>query len=294
MRVNEKLDFDTLSDLVNKSPLASVKMLFSDIFKLISNPDATARQLKCIIERDPVLTMKILTLANSVYYGSFKKISDILQAIVWLGFDTVVHLVFLTKLYGIFNENPKEIEHFRISLWKSSIASAIMGKVIFRREFSESGNLIYTAGLLHNIGALFISLAKSDHFFFIRDEMIRQKRDADSLELNHYGVDHANLTSLIMKSWGFPDPLINIIKYHHNPVKSPLSCRKETLCLFLCDQIIHKKKLGFSDLYAYNDNKTQAVINFLGLHETMLLAVMYNVREELEMMDKMGWFGHES
>jgi HD superfamily phosphodiesterase len=45
-------------------------------------------------------------------------------------------------------------DYSRAALWKHSVAVALCGKLIYRREFRLRGENIYAAGLLHDIGII--------------------------------------------------------------------------------------------------------------------------------------------
>ena len=72
--------------MVNNSEIASVQNVVSGITRIINDPKSSAKDLKEIIQIDPPLTGKLLKLANSVYYSPRTKISEIQQAIIWVGY----------------------------------------------------------------------------------------------------------------------------------------------------------------------------------------------------------------
>ncbi|HOQ80750.1 MAG TPA: HDOD domain-containing protein, partial [Candidatus Cloacimonadota bacterium] len=148
----KKMTFYELKHAVHSSELASIKSILLELIRLINDPSATAKQLKDIVEVDPPLSSRILRLANSAYYGMSKRISDILEAIIWIGFDIVKQIAISMKALELFIGNELDIFFSRDKLWRFSVASALAGKFIYRREFKELGNNIYSLGLLHNIG----------------------------------------------------------------------------------------------------------------------------------------------
>lgn len=143
-----------ITNLVNQSEIASIKSIVSGVMKIISDPNSTIWDLKEIVEIDPPLAAKVLIQANSAYYSPPKKIGEIKQALIWIGFDALKELALRQKVHGIFNGNGAFEGYSTSSLWKHSVAVALITKMIYRREFRERGANAYVAGLLHDIGII--------------------------------------------------------------------------------------------------------------------------------------------
>jgi HD-like signal output (HDOD) protein len=141
-------------ELVNASDISSIKSVVSGIVNIINDPDSTVKDLKEVISIDPPLTAKVLARANSAYFSSGQKITEIDKAVIWIGFDALKELALSQKVCEIFDKDESIEGYSRVMLWKNSIAVALLGKMIFRREFRESGENIYVVGLLHNIGII--------------------------------------------------------------------------------------------------------------------------------------------
>jgi len=138
-------------ELVDKSEISSIQSVVSGIIDVINDPESSAKDLKDIIEIDPPLTARVLKVANSAYYCSLRKISEIQHAVIWIGFDVFKKIALSQKICEMFDRNEIIRGYSGNSLWKHSVAVAILGKMIYRREFGESGENVYTAGLLHDI-----------------------------------------------------------------------------------------------------------------------------------------------
>ena len=146
--------------LVNESDISSIKNVVSGIIKIINNPNSTVSDLKHLIEIDAPLSSKVLKIANSAFYYRGRRVSDIKQAIIWIGYDSIKELALSQKVCNIFKKNPSVNGYSRAALWKHCIAVALFSKLVFRREFGERGDNIYAAGLLHDIGII-----AEDQFF---------------------------------------------------------------------------------------------------------------------------------
>lgn len=283
-------NFKKLVIEIQESSVSDNAQIFRDIFKIIINPSSNAKHLKDVIEKENSLHTSILQIANSAYYGSVKQIDNIQQAIVWVGFDSVIQLVLVNRFSSIFElKKAVEDEFLYQYIWKSSIISAIMAKIIYRLQFCDSGNYMFSAGLLHNLGILLLLCFRKDEYKQCLEKTKKEKTDLFRCENNIMGFDHAKLVSFILKSWGLPEDLNNIIKFHHNPMLVSKELRRESSCLFLIDQLITKSSYGFSDIKDYDDHLTQTLYSYLGLNETMRQSINKKLNEEIDNLIQMGW-----
>ena len=286
--INE--NFKKLVIDIQESKITDNARLFRDIFKIILNPGSNAKHLKDVIEQDYSLCTSVLQIANSAYYGSVKHIDSIQQAIVWIGFDSVIQLVLVNRISEFFEFNQTIDNNFSHEyLWKSSLISAILGKIIYRLQFCDSGNFMFSAGLFHNLGILFLHKFRKNQFLECLQLMKKDKIDLFRSEYTILGFDHTKLISFVFKSWGMPEELVQIIKYHHNPLLVSKELRRDASSLFLIDQLVKKNYYGYSDLKCYDEHITQTLFSFLGLNETMRQTIFKKLNEEIKSLVQMGW-----
>ena len=62
------------------------------ILDLTRDVDCTPKDLVQVIDKDPVLTVKILKVVNSAYYSLPKQVTSISHAVVFMGFNTIKNL----------------------------------------------------------------------------------------------------------------------------------------------------------------------------------------------------------
>ncbi|HPY96026.1 MAG TPA: HDOD domain-containing protein [Candidatus Cloacimonadota bacterium] len=286
----KKMTFYELKHAVHSSEIASIKSILLELIRLINDPSATAKQLKDIVEVDPPLSSSILRLANSAYYGMSKRISDIQEAIIWIGFDIVKQIAISMKALELFIGNELDIFFSRDKLWRFSVASALTGKFIYRREFKELGNNIYSMGLLHNIGHIMMEQFQPDDFKQIMIKYRTEPKNLYEIEQALLGYDHALLASEVMKEWDFHEDLYLPIRYHHQPLLAPAHVRKDATMLFVIDQLCTHFEFGFSDIKHTNRFNFLSSISLYNLEERALDIIMEAVEEEILKMEQLGWF----
>ena len=105
------------------------------------------------ISLDETLTLKLLRLANSSYYGFHTKITTVKEAIVRLGVNVVK-----CSLYASMLEVSGMTQNaFFYELWKSSLFTAFLAKEIGMQLGYPRKDICFTAGLLVDIGQILLA-----------------------------------------------------------------------------------------------------------------------------------------
>jgi HD-like signal output (HDOD) protein len=284
-----KVEITKLIGLVNDSNISSIKSIVSGIVKIINDPDATAKDLKDVISIDPPLTAKILARANSAYYSSGQHIEEIEKAVIWIGFDALKELALNQKVCEVFDKDDEIEGYSRVLLWKNSVAVALLGKMIFRREFKKSGENIYVAGLLHNLGIIIEDQFVQNEFINILKKVGSKKSNLLEVESEMLGYDHAELGTAILEDWNLSQELVAAIKYHHDPFKAPLSFSEMTLVLFISCYICQELGLGFGDALYPNKALFMKCLQESGLEIQSLSLIVKDVKKEIAKMEEQGW-----
>lgn len=279
-------------DDVEQSSISSIQRVISEIIRVMSDPLSTAKELKEIIEVDPPLTMRVLKRANSVYYARQRAISDIQEAIIWIGFSALKELALNQKVYELFGEAETIHGFSRIELWKQSVSSAVTAKLIYRREFGQPGDNAYAAGLLHNIGIIIIDQFLREDF----ETILYQHEDGNTNlyqeEQSILGFDHAQLGMTLVDRWSLPEELSVSIGYHHLPHLLDHEAAQLSKTLYLADAICHDLKLGFVDAPHKNDNLYDQVLQDLQIDSKGIDYIKGEVAKIVSKMTKQGWFQH--
>lgn len=289
-RKREKID--EIINLVNNSYISSIEKVVTEIIRVINDSRSSAKDFKEIIEVDPPLTGKVLKRANSAFYARRRRISEIQQAIILIGFDTVKELALSQKVYELFMNDVTIYGYSRISLWKHSVAVAIFAKMIYRREYGERGDNAYAAGLLHTLGIIIEDQFLHDQFVEILKISKIEEINLDELENEVFGFNNADIGRAITNTWDLPVELVNAIGYHHQPERVHSKYAKITQTLFIADYICQKLDLGYSHSPFHDDALFQSYLRELGLRDKALEYIINEVQLQVKQMEKEGWFQH--
>ena len=194
------------------SNLPVLPTVVTGLLTKMGEPDVEIEDIVKIIETDASLSLKILRLSNSAFYGLPRHVSTIKNAVVILGFNgirSVVLSVNLSKLMKIDLDYTDPNNNF----WVHSLASATIAKMIARRNISKlqiDPEEAFCAGLLFGIGKFYLSIQYKEHY----DEIVKKSKETGlsfyDLEEDIFGITHNYVGSVISKVWKFPPPLIAI------------------------------------------------------------------------------------
>jgi putative nucleotidyltransferase with HDIG domain len=279
--------------LVNESKLSSIKSVVSGIISIINDSRSNAKDLKEIIEIDPPLTARVLSLANSAYYGSREKISDIQQAVIWIGFEALKELALRQKVCKIFDRDESIEGYSRALLWKHCVAVALLGKMIFRREFGEKGDNAYAAGLLHDIGLIAEDQFFHEDFRCILSRSKNEKMTFSKVEYEVFGFNHADVGKAITNDWNLPQEIVMGIGGHTNPNDSAEEFSKIASTLYLAEYLCQENGIGYNDVSLKDKTVFDKCLKRLNLDPYALDMIVGDMEQEILKMEERGFLQHD-
>lgn len=192
------------------------------ILQITSDINCAPKDLIQVIEHDPVLTIKILKLVNSPYFGLAKAITSIKHAVVYVGINTVKNLALSVATIGMLpKKNPAGFDMQKLLL-HSLATAAIARRLAKELSLSEQEAAdFFVAGLLHDIGkAVFAQYAPEE----FKNALARAEAGQVFLhqaEQEIIGADHAQVGSMLAQSWKLPAHLTECLANHHQPERQP-------------------------------------------------------------------------
>jgi putative nucleotidyltransferase with HDIG domain len=193
---------------------------------------------------DPILTGKILKIANSAYFGMQQKVYSIGHALMIIGLLNIKTVLCQDGLLRLLKARSSTESFMVNSLWEHATLTSVCASHIQSLFDGLDKGTLFTLGLLHDIGKFVLNdltptnesaidpLSVSVGEFTIRDEE------------KVYGVNHAVVGRLLFDQWGFPEQMGRVIESHHDPSEvgfdpTTLDSKevKYLLALFLSDQV---------------------------------------------------------
>ena len=229
------------------------------ILELTRDVNCTAKDLVQVIDKDPVVTVKILRVVNSAYYSLPKQITSINHALVYLGFNTIKNLALSIAAIGMLpKDNAAGFDGQQYLL--HSLATATIAKHLAARVDDADPMDCFIAGLLHDFGkVVFAQFMPTD--FRLALDMSKETQTSLAMALRRViGADHAVVGAMLVEKWRFAPNLIETIRYQH---PEDLKDTGMIACVFAANQISKKLKFGFGG-NPWVDELPKSIQNRLG------------------------------
>lgn len=198
-----------------------------------------------MIIRDQALASEVLRIANSSYYKGLSEVKTVKAAIVRLGMQEVGRIVLLAASRNQYRSNDKEINRLTVKLWQHSAGCALAANWLARRcNYPELAGQAFFAGLLHDIGKLFLLTA-------IEQVKLRTSGKMTwPLLMEVLKSMHSREGYNLMIRWNMPDQYCEVVRDHHTPdvdVKDSLM-----LLVRLADLACNKLSIGLHTISDVN------------------------------------------
>ncbi len=207
--------------------------------RMIEDEKTSIHQIADLIEKDQIITAKILRLANSAFYGFPKKVSTVQNALMLLGINIVKVLIITSSIFDIIYKED-------VNLWEHSIGVAACSKILAEKLELKEPQEVATAGLLHDLGKIVEKISFKEDYKKIL-ELVQNNKDPLKAEKEILGIDHAEIGSFLMRIWNIPDRLIEAVDAHHELEKAK-KFKKEAAIVHLSNVLVHARGYG-SSLY---------------------------------------------
>lgn len=211
---------DKTIELVNNiKDIQAMPSVIVKVLNVMKKPTVSMKELGDIVMYDQSLTIKILALVNSAYYGFSQQISSISIALSLLGMVKVKNIIVAVAMKPMMsNQGDKE-------LWKHSIRVAAGCEYLAELTKIMDADEAFIAGFIHDVGKIVLHSTNTKLYNKVV-EAVADGADILDAEKKYFDSDHVKTGSLLAKRWQLPILLANIISYHHNPSLSsiPVPC----------------------------------------------------------------------
>jgi len=213
----------------------SLPDVYFQISEMISDPRYTASDMGKVIAKDPGLSVRLLKIVNSSFYGFQAKVDTISRAITIVGIDDLKDLVFATSVIDKFNQIPAELVDMT-DFWLRSVQCGLIAKLLAKESSVLHCERLFLTGLLHDIGSLVMYFKIPDKSQEVLLAADYDRRLIGGLEQEILGFTHADVGAELIKSWGLPESLYEAIGSYLNPEVS-LVYKLDTYLLSLASRL---------------------------------------------------------
>jgi putative nucleotidyltransferase with HDIG domain len=231
------------------------------VLDALRHEQTTLDEVGELIALDPVLTAKLLHYCNSVYFSGREPVSSVPEAIGRVGFQTIFSLV--SAVTGSKSFNPPPVSGVDgTQLWRHSLTTAFGCKFI-AEDIEEESNLLFTAGLLHDLGRVVLAQARGAEYGRLFNQAVSAGADATAREKAAYGFTHADVGACLMESWKLPALLVEAVRFHHQPAAAA-AAKKTAAAVCVGNALAHRFEHPADSLDRANA-ELQGALELLGL-----------------------------
>lgn len=258
---------DKPDDLTKKISAAVDKMpafpqSVQRVLELTRDVNCSPKDIIGVIEKDPVMTMKLLRILNSAYYSFPKQITSVNQSVVYLGLNTVKNMALSFAAMGSLpSHNAAKFDVHRYLM--HSLTTASLARVLCHQYGTDDTDPAdcYIVGLLHDFGKVVLAQFLPEEF---KEALELSKAENISLHLAEQkviGSDHTVVGGMLVERWQFPKRLIGNIRSHHKETTP-----KDTIqsCLFVANQISKHKSMGYGGNHVVEEISPALLAHFGG------------------------------
>ncbi|HED0496494.1 TPA: cheVAW transcriptional regulator CheP [Campylobacter jejuni] len=231
---------------MNELLLKSVEVLpplpdtVSKLRKYVSEANSNIETMKVaeIISSDPLMTAKLLQLANSPYYGFTREITTINQVITLLGIGNIINIVMADSIRDSFKIDVSPYGLNTQNFLKTCNEEATFIANWLNDEDKKLSHLLVPCAMLLRLGIVIFS-----------NFLIQNHKDKDFLaflnknenlalaENEFLGVDHISFLGFLLHRWNFDDVLIESICFVRTPHAAREEVKKSAYALAITDHL---------------------------------------------------------
>jgi putative nucleotidyltransferase with HDIG domain len=224
-----------------------LKSVLNELESLTQKSKIQLNELTELVQVDQGMSLRVLRMANSVYYAPSEPIMDVQAAILYIGLGTFRGAVLSTRCI----EKTSHVQQNALD-WKDFwIHAAGVGHITMElashlKTAALKAESFYLMGLLHDIGKVVLAHVMPDEFDKIYLQAALEKRSPAQVEMEFLGVDHGHLGAWYLEKQGIPLALCEPVRFHHGQAQEDKPHVKHALLIRLADLLTLHIQLGES------------------------------------------------
>jgi HD-like signal output (HDOD) protein len=199
-RCHQRIEDSHIIEVLGRvDQLPTLGDVYFDLMEAVSTDDWSPAELGEIVSRDVGLTVELLRLVNSGFFGLTRAVHSVDQAVTFLGLDVVRGVVAGYSLFSDANNAPNiDIDEVAARSRSASILTraSVLRDGGSRLEAAEG----YLAGIVHEVGALALSAVSDVDRPTLQVALATHEVTAERMTL---GVDRYSVGSYLLGLWGF-------------------------------------------------------------------------------------------
>jgi putative nucleotidyltransferase with HDIG domain len=228
--------------------LVSFPEVYLRLEQLLDNPSCGAQEVAQVISQDPSLSLKVLRIANSPFFGVSREVDTVARAVTVQGMQRVREAVLASAAGKVLTEIPNDLISIE-DFWHHSIYCGLVARALASRSDLVTEDFAFIAGLLHDIGQLVLFNRYPGEMRVAIDLLADGDRELQmyTVEQKVLGTDHMAIGAALLHVWHLPERLQECVEFHHLPERAHrYPC--ETAVIHLANSLTHLAQSGSENL----------------------------------------------
>jgi HD-like signal output (HDOD) protein len=179
--------------------------------KLTKDPRCNIDDLQCVLETDPALSARLLRLVNSAGFALRTECTSVRHAAALVGNSRLNQIATTAAIIDMYDSSAK---HAARILEHATVVGALSRYLAY--YLALPADELFTCGFLHDIGKLMLLDTDGTSYEELLDAAGQEPDAIHPLERAAFGFDHAMLAGHVLANWSIPDPVPQVVAWHHN------------------------------------------------------------------------------
>lgn len=213
--------------------LPTTPSVYAELRSAFDDPELDLRRVAGTVRRSVGLAARVLQFANSAYCGFSRQVAGIEDAVLRLGLNTLMHLALTVEVFEL-PADPAVVE----ALQRHSALTGAIARRLARTP--EEAEVAFTAGLLHDAGALVLA-SRAPEAYRVARQAARESGLALHLsEKEWVGASHAEVGAYLLWLWDLPHTIVEPIFFHHDVERLAEPGREVCAAVALASVLAHE------------------------------------------------------
>jgi HD-like signal output (HDOD) protein/CheY-like chemotaxis protein len=217
LTLHQLLEQSKLREIVGRiRALPTLPKVYAKLRKMTGSESVTAKEIAVVIESDASVAARVLQLVNSAFFRLAQRITNIEQAVTYLGFKAIRNVTLSVEVFNQWPDNTGVgIDFNKLQTHVHAVATAASA-LTARTPIADDAMM---AGLLHDIGYWILALEAPEDLKRATDLAASAGITLEAAEKQVIGATHAEIGAYLLGIWGLPYSVIEAVAYHHDPLR---------------------------------------------------------------------------
>jgi putative nucleotidyltransferase with HDIG domain len=237
---------DSLKTYVQKiDKLPTLPVIAQEILSLVGNNLISVGKIEKVVENDPAISAKILSVANSAFFSLKVRTKTLDSAIMRIGFDNVKNIALGISLMTVLQDGERGNVFDYKRVYNHSVTVGFLCRLLARNLKLDFADEVMMIGMLHDIGYLVLNkyfpkpYGKVYEAFHGGLPLLEAEKDV-------LGFDHTDIGTWLAVQWNLPGPVVDSIQFHHAPSAAKKNLKRIAVA-HLADFLTTKSMLSPTD-----------------------------------------------